>query len=255
MTATAPAGLAATATDANRPAPDAVEVRLLDGFAVECGGKRFPLPHSVQRVVAFLALHDRRLLRGYVAGRLWPDAAEPRAAASLRSALWRLHRHRQPIVAAGVGTIGLAAGVGVDVHRVVATAHQLLTGQAPLEANLRFTRLTGALLPDWYEEWVLLEREQLHQLSLHALEALASRLSALGRHGQAVEAALAAVAGEPLRESAHRALTAAHLAEGNVSEALRQYERYRRLLETELGVKPSPLFHQLLASIPRLTPK
>ncbi|MGH3665463.1 MAG: hypothetical protein ACRDU8_05150 [Egibacteraceae bacterium] len=83
----------ATTTAAVVDAPAAVEVRLLDGFAVECAGEGLPLPLSVQRVVAFLALHDRRLLRGYVAGRLWPDAPEQRSAASLRSALWRLRRH------------------------------------------------------------------------------------------------------------------------------------------------------------------
>jgi len=62
--------------------------------------------------------------------------------------------------------------------------------------------LSADLLPDWYDDWVLLEAEDWRQLRLHALEALAGRLIALGRWGEAANAAGAAVRAEPLRESA-----------------------------------------------------
>jgi DNA-binding SARP family transcriptional activator len=48
-----------------------------------------------------------------------------------------------------------------------------------------------------------------------------------------------AVAAEPTRESARTELIKAHLAEGNVDEAIRQFESFRRVLEGELGVEPS----------------
>jgi DNA-binding SARP family transcriptional activator len=50
---------------------------------------------------------------------------------------------------------------------------------------------------------------------------------------------IAAIRLEPLRETAHRTLVEIHLAEGNLSEACRQFERYQRLLREELGVEPS----------------
>jgi len=106
-------------------------------------------------------------------------------------------------------------------------------------------------LPDWYDDWVLIERERHRQLGLHALEALASRLVQLERYGEAVDAALAAVAAEPFRESAYRALIAAHLAEGNASEALRQYEHFRRLLAEGLSLAPSPRMEALVAGLTR----
>ena len=65
----------------------------------------------------------------------------------------------------------------------------------------------------------------------------------------AVEAGLAAVAAEPLRESAHRALIAAHLAEGNRSEAMRQFEFYRMLLGKELGLEPSAMMASLAPDV------
>jgi DNA-binding SARP family transcriptional activator len=60
-----------------------------------------------------------------------------------------------------------------------------------------------------------------------------------GRHGEAIEAGLAAIDAEPLRESAHRAVIAVHIAEGNLGEALRQYEVYRSIARCRLGIEPS----------------
>ena len=79
------------------------------------------------------------------------------------------------------------------------------------------------LLPDWNEDWVLIERERFRQARLHALEALCDRFSEAGRMMPAIQAGLAAVTADPFRESAHRALIRTHLREGNRSEALRQY--------------------------------
>jgi DNA-binding SARP family transcriptional activator len=64
-----------------------------------------------------------------------------------------------------------------------------------------------------------------------------------------VLAGLAAVGREPLRESAHRALIQAHLAEGNAGEAVRRYRRYAEIADRELGVEPSPMMRALLNGI------
>jgi DNA-binding SARP family transcriptional activator len=75
----------------------------------------------------------------------------------------------------------------------------------------------------------------------------------MGRLPQAVEAGLAAVAAEQLRESAHRSLIKAHLAEGNAGEALRQYGVIRGLLHDELGVGPSDALENLVRDLKLLT--
>ena len=38
----------------------------------------------------------------------------------------------------------------------------------------------------------------------------------------------------------------AHLAVGNQSEAVREFTRYRTLLDAELGLAPTPRLHELL---------
>jgi DNA-binding SARP family transcriptional activator len=55
----------------------------------------------------------------------------------------------------------------------------------------------------------------------------------------------------PLRESAHRTVLPVHLAEGNLAEALRAYERFRAMLADELELQPSAQMARLVADIPR----
>jgi DNA-binding SARP family transcriptional activator len=227
-----------------------VTLRLLRGFALFDGNHRVPLVWSAQRLVAFLALNDCPLTRSYVAGVLWPETPSIRANANLRSALWRAHRSCTRLIFASTQQLALTPGVIVDLREVKANAYRLLSGAEPSDDVLDMATLLGLsaeLLPDWYDDdWVLVEREQYHQLRLHALETMSERLTAVERHGAAVAAGLAAVRGEPLRESAQRALMRAYLAEGNGWEAMQQYEQYRLLLQTELGVEPSPTLRTLV---------
>ena len=105
----------------------------------------------------------------------------------------------------------------------------------------------GDLLPEWDDDWVVIERERLRQLRLHALEVLCRLLSRRQRHKEAIDAGLAAVASEPLRESAQLALMHAYLAHGNVNEARRQGEAYRSLLWESLQIDPSAELQGLVA--------
>lgn len=236
-------------TRARTMQPEApASLSLLNAFELRCDGEPVALPLSAQRLLAFVALHERPLLRVYVAGMLWIDASEERAGASLRSSLWRLNRPGHRLVEATTTHLRLASGVDVDLRRALGLARRLLDGTAADDdVDAAEAALGGELLPDWYDDWLVFERERFRQVSLHALEALAELLVGSGRAPRALEAALAAVRAEPLRESAHRALIRVHLAEGNRGEALRQYELCRRLLRDRLGVEPSPQLDELLA--------
>ncbi len=56
-----------------------------------------------------------------------------------------------------------------------------------------------------------------------------------------------AVAADPLRETGQRMLIEAHLREGNVSEARRQFELYRSVLLDRLGITPSRSVERLVS--------
>jgi DNA-binding SARP family transcriptional activator len=242
-------GLLVAAADDPGGTVAGVRLTLLNAFALECDGVAVQLPASAQRVLAFVALHEHPVRRPYVAGSLWLDSPEERAYANLRSALWRLRRFGSRLVDAEGSELALGRDVEVDLRDCEQLARRAVArGQRDLDAL--DVRLFGSdLLPDWYEDWVLIEREHYRQLRLHALDALCEQLTASGRHDEALEAGLAAVAGEPLRESAQRALIRVHLAEGNGGEAIRQYRLYRHLLDEQLGIEPSPLMAELVRDL------
>jgi DNA-binding SARP family transcriptional activator len=191
----------------------------------------------------------------YIAGMLWPDVPTARANANLRAGLWRLPASCRTIIDQSAQHLRLS-NIPVDLRDATALAHRLLDRtERSVEGDLGGAgrKLSSELLPTWYDDdWVLTERERFHQLRLHALEALCDRLTTMGRYGEAIDAGLAAVTAEPLRESAHRVLIRAHLAEGNQGEADRQYQLCRKLLRDELGVKPSNALRELVSRDRRL---
>ena len=229
-------------------------VTLLDGFRLDVHGidqcSSGGLPPGVQRLVAHLCLSGGAS-RTATAGRLWPDVSECHAYGSLRSALWRLHKAAPSVIEVSGEVLRLSQDVRVDVRELSDWAQRAI---APPEDDAEIAvpdaALGGDLLPGWYDDWVLFERERLHQLRLHALEATAARLAVHGRHWEALQAAYAAVRAEPLRESAHRTIVRVHLAEGNLAEAARAYELFRSMVGSELGVPPTEQMTRLVQCIP-----
>ena len=232
------------------------EICLLKGFTVKVGGQSLnSLPAGSQRLLAFLALHDSAVARGTMAGTMWPDSSEQRAGISLRSALSRLDSpSRNAILSASAG-LSLVETVRVDLREAQAIAKRLLTASAEVTdgdlSSRALSLLSSELLPDWYDDWVIAEAEDWRLLRMNALEALSALLLGHGRFADAAGAARAAIKAEPLRESATVSLVRVHLAEGNQSDALRIFERYRGLLRSVLDLEPTSLLSDLVARINR----
>lgn len=223
-------------------------------FAVYAGDSPLQLPHSSERVVAYLAVQCRAVSRGTVAEALWSTATADHAGAALRTALWRLGPElgRRLVLSDG-HDLTLQDEVAVDVRATAHCARRIASGAKGGDLAGALALLCDAedLLLDWYDDWVVLERECLRQLRLDALECLCHDLSGAGRYAEAVQAGLAAVASEPLREGAHAALIAAHVAEGNYADADRQYRLLRDMLRRHLGLSPSRQVLDMLAGARR----
>jgi DNA-binding SARP family transcriptional activator len=215
------------------------ELRLLGGFALSQAGTPVPLGSVEQRLVVLIALHGRPLRREVAVTTLWPEADAVRGAAALRSAVWRLRGAAAGLVAGDRERLALTH-VTCDLELAAQEARRLVEIDAVPSGSAAFNRLSQDLLPDWPEDWVAADRERFRQARLHALEAACRTLTRVGQFATAIDAGEIAVDSDPLRESAHRALIEAHIAEGNRSEALRQYARCARVLADELGLAPSP---------------
>ena len=238
-------------TPGDEATTERVRVELLGAFRLSRRGREIHLPIGCRRLVALLALRAKPVLRASIAGTLWMEVSEERAMACLRSALWRIRSAVPTLVEATRTELGLSPAVRVDVLELASLARDVLNDGGSVDRALVALTGAGDLLPDWDDEWLIPERERFRQLRLHALERLCEQLTEAGRFGVAVEAGLQAIAGDPLRESAHRALIKAHLAEGNVAEATRQFGIYMRLARDELGVEPSSQVKDLVRGLPR----
>lgn len=218
------------------------QLSLLGGFSLCVGGNTVALPRHARRVLAYLSLDkivQRDCDRGVLAERLWTDAPVQRARGSLRTALWRIRQTSPVLITESAERISLGADVDVDALRFRAEAERVLSGHDVVD-HTRLACGSAVLLPGWDEEWLLLAREQLRQLRLHALEAAGRCLIQRGRYQEAIDVMLGVVAEEPLRESAQAMLIDAHIRDGNMSEARRQFDLFAALLWRELGLRPSP---------------
>ena len=210
-------------------------------FRIEVANAPLELPHSVERVVAYLALARRPVARSRVAADLWPEVGDARASGDLRSALWRSGELGTCLLRSSERRIEVAPDVRIDVIELTAAMNQIVVSRDDQMLRL-VPRIAAAaeILPDWDDgEWLAVERVRYARLRLEALET-AARLS-LGRGDWtgAIVAAVAAIEADPFRETAHRLLIDAYLAQGNLSLAVRAYCGFRDLLADELGVEPS----------------
>jgi DNA-binding SARP family transcriptional activator len=186
-----------------------------------------------RRAIAYLALRGRSAPRSLAAAELWPDQLEQQARASLRRAIWQLPK-------GWITTLDeeLVLEAQVDLDEARELAARALAGETLSLGQIGL--LSGDLLPGWYEEWAVAAQDNFRLLRVQALEAACRSLSAAGEYALAVQAGMAAVAAEPLRESAAAALVQAHLAEGNRYEALQRHRSFAQLLDQTLGVAPDP---------------
>lgn len=200
------------------------------------------VPAGAERLVVLLALRGS-IRRKRVASLLWPAADPHRSAGNLRSAIWRLRSAHLDLVTEIEDRLSIRADVSVDVRALTrATTDDGGRDEVlPVGESAALPLLVAAtnLLPGWYDDWLVADRERIRGLALDALDRRSLRLRRSGRWAEAIDAALVAVTCEPLRESSQVSLVRAYLEEGNRVEARRAYRSYLDQLATDAGLDPS----------------
>ena len=223
-------------------------LQILDRFRLVWDGADIDVPPHSATLVAHLAVLDRPVHRSTIAGSLSPTLSESRALAGLRSALYRIGA---PVVHADGDMVTLARDVRVDLREAIGLARSVTRGgPLPDQVEPVVEVLCQELLPDDDSVWVEGERQRFRHLRLCALDALAGRLTAAGRHPEAVEAAQVAIAIEPASEQAEVTLVRALVAEGNAALAMREWHAFRARLWRELHVRPTHEFAEVCAEMP-----
>lgn len=219
-------------------------MQLLGGFALADAEGPIDVPQSSAKVLAILGLRRAPVPRSELASDLWPQVDPRRALGNLRSAVWRLPAVARQAICGRGDTLAIGPDVDCDIHSIDADAARACPRLIPPSG----ARLCAELLPGWYDDWILVERERLGLYRAELFERLSDDRRQQGRVDEAVFYAVASISVEPLRESAHRALLRAHAEQKNLTEMRRHYRTLVALLADEIGVPPSPETDAILMS-------
>ncbi|TSA79069.1 AAA family ATPase [Deinococcus detaillensis] len=218
-----------------------LEIRLLGVPSIKLGGLDLtPAVRKGTALLAYLALEgptDRHQL----ADLLWSDLDESGARRNLRQELWRLqHSSLAPWIEVESGNVALTSSFQIDVaefHRHLA-ADDLPAALKLYHGSLlaRF-ELSGA---SGFEDWLGQRREDLSSVWRDALHRHGVQLERQGDARGALGIQLQLLHEDEFQEVHQREAMRLHLLLGEHLEGLRRYERYARLLDDELGLKPLP---------------
>ncbi len=224
---------------------------------------------KTRALLAYLAVEaGRPHRRDTLIGLLWPDYSEATARHNLRQALFNL-RHaigdrtakpRYLLTTREEIQLNAASDFSLDVARFGALCNSgdKAVSDADRAAHLEqaMALYRGKFLQEFFledsaefEEWVLVQREALHQRALDALAYLANYYEQRGDLAAARRHITRQLELDPWREEAHRQMMHLLAQDGQASAALVQYETCRRVLADELGVEPSTETRKLYEQI------
>lgn len=231
------------------PALLPLRVRVLGGLELRStdGRDLTPPGRKLRALVALLAVAPAAgWQREQLTALLWSDRDEEQARGSLRQALAELRR------TLGDGALltdrEMAAFDPAAVQTDVADFTRLAAaGEWEAAAALYGGELlAGVSLPDsGFADWLLVERTRLHDLAVGVLARLLDTQSGVA----VIATAQRLLQLDPTREATHRALMRLYAAQGDRSQALRQYQICRDGLQRDLGVKPEQETERLYKEI------
>ncbi|MFN8561630.1 MAG: BTAD domain-containing putative transcriptional regulator [Anaerolineae bacterium] len=230
------------------------------------------IPVKIERrkalaLVAFLALAEQRQSRDLIATLLWPDLDRDHGRSALRSTLRAL---TTPIPAEWIDSertslMLMRDALWVDVHAFTALLSGGDThGHSPLvvcdkcvalydEALALYQAdfMAGFSLDDSvdYDDWQQAQRDWLRREFADIHRRLSVYYAEAQQYDQAIRYAKQWLVVDTLHEPAHRQLIRLYAANGQRSEALRQYHQAAEVLDTELATPPEDETTQLYESI------
>ena len=208
-----------------------------------------------QELLSYLLIHrDRPHSREALASLLWGDTSTEKSKKYLRQALWHLHaalnsdsENTSDVLMVDHDWLSLnpCSNLWTDVadfERAFSAAEGVPGRQLDAETARGLkdavTLYNDDLLPGYYQDWILFERERLQNMYLLMLDKLIVYLQFRGEYEVAQGYGAIILRYDPARERTHRQLMHLYSLAGDRTSALRQFERCAQSLKQELGVKP-----------------
>jgi len=204
-----------------------------------------------QELLSYLLIHrDRPHSREALASLLWGETSTEKSKKYLRQALWHLHAALNSdtdvlLVDHDWLSLNPCSNLWTDVadfERAFATTEGIAGRQLDTEKakalKAAVSLYNDDLLPGYYQDWILFERERLQNMYLLMLDKLIVHSQFHGDYEVAQGYGATILRYDPARERTHRQLMHLYSLAGDRTSALRQFERCAQALKQELGVKP-----------------
>ena len=220
-----------------------LEIKLLGRFEVSQDGKPISITsRPAQSLFVYLILNaGTSYRREKLAGMLWPDSLEETARDNLRHALWRVRKALESassIRFLHADDLSIGFEKSSDYWLDTAELEKLGENSSGDELMAALSEYQGELLPGFYDEWVVLEREHLQSIFEHHMARLMSLLQDEKRWLDLLDWGERWIKLGQKPEPAYRALMSVHAAKGDMSKVAATYERCVKSLR-EFGVEPS----------------
>src|SRR5262245_46371009 len=215
-------------------------------------------------LLAYLAYYRQRPhSREELIELLWPECALASGRNGLSISLSSLRHQLEPpgvphgaILRADRYSIQLNPGaVHTDLTEFEALLQKATQARSASERSLFLADAVelfgGELLPGFYDEWCLRERERLAGAYLEILHQLIELLEQVGDLDRALGYARRAMSADPLWEAGYQDVMRLLAATGQPSAALRHYRELEQRLDEQLGEPPSDAVRQLAREIER----
>jgi LuxR family maltose regulon positive regulatory protein len=227
--------------------PPGVEICALGSSTVHRNGEVVEARELRLRAkeMLFFVLAHPVVTKDQIVAALWPDLSLAKAHSTFHFYLFQVRR-----LLGGTDAISYEGGAyrlesrryqyDVDeFHRNLAKAAKATSAQRDNYLREAISLHQGDYLEDIYSEWTEEIRYSLRREYHQALEDLARHCRGQGKLEDAVESCRRLLDKDPLREDIHREVIGILLEMGDRARAIRQLETLRRILEEELGTRPS----------------
>jgi DNA-binding SARP family transcriptional activator len=231
-------------------------------FAIYSGSQQLyiPLRGCTRELLAYLLLHpSREIRREKLASLFWPDRCEASVRNLLSTALWRIRKVVSGIdgveLQANAGTVRIIFNTGVESDAALLMS-AIRRCEAANAGDKDYRFLEDSIGPEDFEfldgvssDWALIERERYTNLRLTALVKLMTQAADNHHFEDAIGFAGRVLMIDPFRENIQRQLMWLCVQVGRPAHAVRQFERFQKLLLAELNLKPMPETMALCALI------
>lgn len=230
-----------------------LEVRLLGAFEVRYKeGLIYIAGRHEQSLFAYLLLNSNIYhRREKLAALLWPDSSDEAARENLRHVLWRIRKALpSPPMLEYLLTDDLAITFNASTNLWLDVSILKAAGECKHADELieALSVYKGELLPGFYDNWVILEREYLNYIFEHNMARLMSILRSECRWLDILEWGERWLSLGQKSEPAYRALMQAYMEKGEMSKVADTYTRCVRSLG-ELGLEPSEQTKKLFENL------